>query len=101
MAGETFSTHFKDDEPRFKSTFTGVDNSTPTDPDGVQFDAVAPDDSRTTFVFGVDAELVKQAVGVYYVDFLLDQEMRYDIWFQATGDNAKSDKHIATVLTRP
>lgn len=98
---QSSSSHFKNDQPRFTCTFTGVGNSTATDPQGVRFDAVPPSGTATTYVYGTDAELVKSSAGVYYVDLTLDTTGQWVVWFQATGSNAISDKHVATVVDRP
>lgn len=41
------------------------------DPSAVSFSVIEPDDdaTETVYIFGTDVELVKQAVGIYYVDW--------------------------------
>lgn len=41
------------------------------DPGGVQFKLRAPDGTVTTYVYGTDAELVKDSTGNYHVDWLI------------------------------
>jgi hypothetical protein len=101
MPTETQSTHYQNAEPRIKATITGVGNTTPTDPPGINVDIIAPDGTRTTYVYGTDVELVKDAVGVYYVEPILSQLGQYRIFYQTTGANTVSALHHATVCDYP
>lgn len=53
--------------PRLSATFAV--SGTPTDPTTVTFKLRKPDGSITTYLYGVDAQLVKSSAGVYYVDW--------------------------------
>jgi hypothetical protein len=99
-ARDTTSIHFVGDQPRFKGTFKNL-AGTVADPPGVTVDIIAPDGTQTTYVYATDAELVKEGVGIYYVNWLLSQSGQYTIWFKATGTNAVSDRHYVKVTTRP
>lgn len=52
---------------RLSATFEVSD--TPTDPTAVTFKVRVPAGTITTYVYGVDAQLVKASTGVYYVDY--------------------------------
>ena len=101
MPTETLSTHYQAAQPRFQVTWTSVGTTTPADPEGVQFDIIDPAGVVTTYVYLTDAELIKSGTGVYYVDFTLDQVGQWRIYVQATGANAKSVLHHATVCDYP
>lgn len=57
--------------PRFTVTFTN-DEGVKVDPDEVTFLVEQPDASVTAYVYGTDAEVVKDETGVYYIDITLD-----------------------------
>ena len=68
-------------------TFTDPDNAdTVVDPTSVTFKYQSPDLTVTSYVFGTDAQVVKESVGKYLVRLLLDQEgtFRYR-WVAATS----------------
>lgn len=98
---ETTSSHYLSSEPRFRGKFTAVDSSSLEDPAGVRVDIIDPGGNTTTFVYATDVEVVKESVGVYYIDVLLDQLGQWEIWFTATGSNANSDRHFAKVQEGP
>ena len=52
---------------RLQATFTV--SGTVTDPTAVTFKLRDPIGTVTTYVYGTDAQLVKSATGVYYVDY--------------------------------
>lgn len=55
------------------------------DPTTVTFKSQAPDKVLTTYVFGIDAELVQDAVGQYHVDFNITQSAHYLYRWEGTG----------------
>lgn len=56
----------KGDVVRATGSFTG--GGAAIDPDSVSFRVKAPDGTVTVYVYLTDAELVKEATGVYHVD---------------------------------
>ena len=60
------NTYHKGDLVRCTGTFTNA-AGTATDPDVVKASIRSPS-TTTTYTYGTDAELVKSATGIYYVD---------------------------------
>jgi hypothetical protein len=55
-------------------------NGVDVDPTTVTFKLMAPDRTTTTYVYGTDAQVVKESVGDYYVDVVPTQAGRW--WYQ-------------------
>ena len=55
---------------RATATFVALNASTPGDPTVVSFAVQDPNRAMVTKTFGVDAEVIKDAVGVYHLDFV-------------------------------
>jgi len=55
---------------RLSAAFADVADAA-QDPGGVQFKIRAPDGTVTTYVYGTDAQLVKDSTGNYHVDWLI------------------------------
>lgn len=76
---------------------TGTFTDAPTggsahDPTAVSFTMKEPDGTRTTYVYGTDAEVVRSATGIYYVNWSATQEGRhYYRWF-ATGTGQAAEE---------
>ena len=78
--------------PRFSAQFRL--GSTLTDPTIIKFIYKKPNaTSPTVLTAGVDAELVKEAIGNYYVDLLLDEAGLWKWRYESTGivDSAQQD----------
>lgn len=58
---------------------------TATDPTGITFKMREPDGTETNYVHGTDAQLVKDSVGNYHVDWLFSQSGRHVFKFSGTG----------------
>ncbi len=72
------------DKVRCTGTFetaAGVD----TDPSAVYCKVKSPSGTTTTYTYGTDAALVKQATGIYYVDVSLTEPGTWHFRFYATG----------------
>ena len=69
---------------RFFTIVAGV--KTPADPDDVFFDVMAPDATIDTYEFGVDTEVVKDAVGVYHIIVPVDADGWWRVRSRGTGD---------------
>jgi hypothetical protein len=86
------------DRPRITAKFVCAETAAPVDPDVVRFRYKRPDGSQVTLVHGIDAALVRDGVGVYYVDLLLDVPCGvYDEWtvrFESAGN-------LSTAAKRP
>lgn len=68
-----------------RCTATFSVSGTNTDPSAVTFKYKAPSGTITTYVYGTDAQLVKSAVGIYYVDVTVSAPGSYAYRFSSTG----------------
>ena len=75
------------DQRRLKATFTDIDGAA-ADTTTVTFKITAPDGTTTTYVFGTDAEAVKESTGVYYVDWTITQSGEHRWKWTGTGNAA-------------
>lgn len=66
---------------------------TAVDPAAVFFYAKAPDDTLTEYEYGVDAELVKESTGTYYVDIDANAPGAWFYRFKSTGSGQAADEH--------
>lgn len=71
-----------------------------TDPTTITFKILQPDPlilpQAVSYVFGVDAQLVRDSVGVYHVDWTADQDGDYCYRFEGTGAaQAVSERHFS------
>jgi hypothetical protein len=55
------------------------------DPTSVFFVFMTPSGVQTTYIYGVDGELVKDSTGNYHVDVSADVEGQYHYRFYSTG----------------
>ncbi|MBL4763501.1 MAG: hypothetical protein JKY93_12495 [Gammaproteobacteria bacterium] len=69
---------------RASITFSGLDGA-PADPTTISFLMREPDGEITTFIYGTDAELVKDSTGRYHVDFTYQQSGRHFLKWTGTG----------------
>jgi hypothetical protein len=82
--------------PRFSAQFRL--GSTLTDPTIVKFIYKKPGASiPTILVYGVDAELVKEATGKYYVDLLLDEAGLWKWRYESIGVVDSAQQNSFTV----
>jgi hypothetical protein len=72
------------DKRRLTVTFTNS-AGTDTDPTAVIFKIRLPDGTVTSYTYGTDAELVKSATGIYYVDWTIAAGGRHSWRFEGTG----------------
>ena len=71
---------------RVTGTWTDTDG-TAVDPGALTFSFKDPSDNSTTYTYDTDAELVKDATGVYYVDVTIDEEGTWFYRFASTSSN--------------
>ena len=69
---------------RLQTTFKDA-AGTATDPTGVTFRMRAPDGVETAYVYLTDAQVVKSATGIYYVDWTFTKTGRHFLRWEATG----------------
>ena len=72
------------DSVRMSAAFTV--SSVATDPTTITFKMREPDGTVTTYVYGTDAELVKDSTGNYHVDW--GTSMSGDFFYRFTGTGA-------------
>lgn len=80
---------------RLTSTFKV--SGTNTDPTAITFKVRAPSGTVTTYVYGTDAQLVKSATGVYYVDYTPAAEGVYAWRMAGTGTCVAAEEQQFTV----
>lgn len=68
------------DKVRLSAAFTDIDEL-PSDPGGVRFTVREPGGVRTSYVYGSEAELVKDSTGNYHVDWLTTKPGRHRYGF--------------------
>lgn len=56
-----------------------------TDPTTVTFKSKKPSGSITTLVYGADAAVVKDGVGLYHADVTTDEKGEWNFRFEGTG----------------
>ena len=69
---------------RCTGTFTDAAGAA-VDPTTVAFKVKDPSANTTTYTYGVDAELVQQAAGIYYLDVSIDETGDWWYRFESTG----------------
>lgn len=79
------------DSRRFNVAFTDV-NNVAADPTNVTFKIVEPDGIETIYDYGTDAELVKDSVGNYHVDWVFTKAGRHIIRFEGVGGLTSSEQ---------
>jgi hypothetical protein len=80
------------DAVRCTITFATTD-STPTDPTTVTFTYRDPSGNETTWVFGVDAQVIKDDTGDYHADVTLDEDGLWHYRFEGTGALIAAAEH--------
>ena len=84
--------HFdKGDLARLTATFEDADG-TDTDPTAVFFTFTDPSANTTLYQYSVDVELVKSAVGIYYVDVDCDEVGVFRWRWYSTGTGQAADE---------
>ena len=92
------STHDVGDKPRVTCTFTDVDTSTKVDPNTVSVTVTDPTGTATTYVYGTDAEVIRDSAGVYHTDVLLNIEGRWTVrWFSSGSYEAAAVQYLIAV----
>jgi len=56
-----------------------------TDPTTVTAKVMDPSGNVTTYVYGTDAELVRDGTGIYHLDVVTDEEGEWRFRFEGTG----------------
>ena len=86
------------DKPRVTCTFTDVDTSSQVDPGKVYCEVTNPDNTKTTYEYGVGTEIVRDSIGVYHIDVYLDQAGRWTVrWYSKQSAEAASVHYLIAV----
>lgn len=80
----TISVYDIGDNVKVTGAFTDA-NDDPADPSGVQFAYEDPSGNVTTLVYGVDAAVVKNSTGSYYVEIEVDEAGDWHYRWIGTG----------------
>lgn len=56
------------------------------DPTTLIFTMTSPDNNITTFIYPTNNEIVKESVGIYYIDWIINQIGFHKFNFQTTGN---------------
>lgn len=75
-----------------RSNVAFAQSSTPVDPGGVTFKIKSPLGVTTTYVYGVDAEVVKDSTGNYHVDYEPDRQGVWSVRWQGTVSNKSAEE---------
>lgn len=74
----------------FRLTAAFTVGGTPTDPTGLTFTMREPDGVETIYVFGTDAQPVKDSTGNYHVDWAVAKPGRHHYRWVGTGAAAEA-----------
>jgi hypothetical protein len=90
----------KGDRPKLVGQFTDV-NGTPTDPAQVFFTVRDPNGNETNYQYSVNAELVRESAGVYYVlvDCNVVGDWDYRFYSSGAGQTAGEERFHVRLIT--
>jgi hypothetical protein len=81
--------HYQKGEPVLcEATFTNPETDEPLDPDTVILKVQDPDEIETSYTYGVDAEVIKDSVGVYHLDVLANKSGTWFYRYESPGQAA-------------
>jgi len=69
------------------------------DPTTITLHIVAPSGTSTTYVYGTDSELVQDATGQYYADYLIDESGIWRYQWVSTGTLPSMEEGSWPVVT--
>lgn len=87
------------DRVRCTGTWTDSDDAA-TDPANVFATVQDPSGNQNDYTYGVDAELVKSATGIYYFDKTVDEAGLWRYRFYSTGSGIAAQENAFTVRTQ-
>lgn len=90
---------YVDSAVRFSVTVKNA-SDTLIDPTTLKIEITSPQGSVTTYIYGTDAELVKDSTGTYHADYTIPGPGWMWTWkWIATGTGAGADKGTLKVLS--
>jgi len=87
------------DVARVSAAFTDV-NDAAADPSTVSLAFKDPSENVTTYIYGTDAEVVKDSTGNYHVDIALDEAGTWHYRWVSTGTGATAQEGELVVKPR-
>ena len=90
--------YYEDNLVRLTGTYRNRVTGAVADPTTVTFKVTDPNSATTTYVYGTDAQLVKDSTGVYHVDLSLDLPGLYYYRFLGTGAVKAAGQKVLNVL---
>lgn len=87
------------DKRRLTMTFRDVAGDL-TDPTTITFLMKEPDGTKTTYISGVNAEMVSVSTGVWRVDWVIEQEGVHNFEFKGTGTVVTAEEAAFRVRRR-
>lgn len=76
--------YYTDQVIRVTCTFA-TSTGTPSDPTNITAKIEEPDGTLTTYVYAIDDELVREDIGVYYIEHTIEQAGTHRVKFIGTG----------------
>jgi hypothetical protein len=86
----------KGDQVRVSATFKNI-AGTATDPTTVVAKIKDPSGNVSTYTYGTDAELIKDATGMYHIDVDIDERGLWYYRWEATGAVKTAEESTFTV----
>ena len=87
----TINSYDKGDMVRIDGAFTD-ENDAPVDPQAVLFSSRNPAGTSVTLTYGVDADLVRDATGIYHVDINASLSGMWFYRWHSTGSGQAADE---------
>lgn len=85
---------------RLDATFTPAGSTTPTDPPITKFRWRTPAGVVAEYVYGVDAELVRDSAGKFHAFLLLDEPGRWWLQWRGSGNAGPAATDETAILVR-
>lgn len=80
-----------------RGTFTNPETGAPVDPSVVKVTIVSPDGQRNEYLYGTDAQVVKDSIGVYSIEVGCDIPGTFAYWWHSGGTGKAGDERTFTV----
>jgi len=94
------STYLIRQMPRLSVVFTTLAGAD-VDPDNVSCTVRHPNGKKVVYTYGTDMELIKDDIGRYHIDLLLDSAKLWYIFWEASGTYFGAGDHSLEVRSSP
>lgn len=99
-SGENLN-YFQGSSIRLKATFKDA-SAAVADPTTITVAIETPDGSVSSYVYGTDAEIVRDSTGIYYIDVVVDTPDTWSYSFAGTGTvQAVSQSKLTCIAKEP